>query len=94
MDAIAADSQFESTEAFEITEVPDGRVVYQASREKVHYLNPTAVIVLELATSGKTFAEITAFLTEAYGLAEAPGEAVESCIGSLLSEGLLRLSNP
>lgn len=92
MDVIQPDSLFEATEAFEVTEVPDGRVVYQASREKVHYLNPSAVVVLELSVSGKTPAEITAFLKEAYDLTDAPSDSVDSCIRSFVSEGLLRLA--
>ncbi|MGN6100204.1 MAG: PqqD family protein [Devosia sp.] len=94
MGQISAGSRFEAVGGVEITEVPDGRVVYQASRDKVHYLNPTAIIVFELCTSGQSAGEIATFLKDAYGLDEPPTESVDTCIRSLLDEGLLRPSTP
>lgn len=94
MDQIAPDFVYEQTEGLEITEVPDGRVVYQASAGKVHYLNPTAIIVLELCGSGQSAAGVAAFLKDAYGLADLPTESVNACIRSLLDEGLLRPASP
>ena len=35
-------------EGIEVNEVADGYIVYQASRDRVHYLNHTAVLVLEM----------------------------------------------
>ena len=43
---ISDDMTFSPTEGLEISEVPDGRVIYQAANERVHYFNPTAVVVL------------------------------------------------
>jgi hypothetical protein len=94
MDSIQPDSRFDACEGLEITEVPDGRVVYQASRQKVHYLNPTAIVVLELLSAGKTAAEAALFLKDAYSLAEIPTGSTNSCIQSLVGEGLLRPSTP
>lgn len=90
MDQISLDGRFEQVEGLEITDVPDGRVVYQASRDKVHYLNPTAIIVLELCGSGQSADEIASFLQDAYNLSEPPIESVHTCMQSLLTEGLLR----
>jgi hypothetical protein len=90
LDQITSDSRFEPVGGVEITDVPDGRVVYQASRDKVHYLNPTAIIVLELCGSGQSAGAIADFLRDAYGLAELPMDSVTSCIRSLLDEDLLR----
>jgi hypothetical protein len=94
MDQIAPDSLYEQAEGLEITEVPDGRVVYQASAGKVHYLNPTAIIVLELCASRQSAAQIADFLKDAYSLGDAPTESVNACIRSLLDEGLLRPASP
>lgn len=94
MDAHQPEGKFEIVEGLEITDVPDGRVVYQASCQKVHYLNPTAVVVLELISSGKTAGEAATFLKEVYSLTEPPLDATHTCIESLVKEGLLRPSNP
>jgi hypothetical protein len=73
----------------EISPVPDGYVVYDPSRDRVHHLNPTAALVLELCTGGNTAADIGAALRAVFQ----PGEPIESqivlCIDQLLSEGLV-----
>jgi hypothetical protein len=83
---------FTPVEGVEITEVPDGRVIYQTDRERVHFLNPTAVVVLELCGQKFSVAQIEAFLKDAYDLTEDPAASVRDCIRSLLSEQLLRPS--
>ncbi len=41
-------SKFALTTDCEVNVMSDGIVIYQASKEKVHYLNPTAAIVYRL----------------------------------------------
>lgn len=94
MDEIADDMHFVLADGVEITEVPDGRVIYQHGRERVHFLNPTAVVVLELCGQNFPVSRIERFLTDAYDLKEPPGEAVRACIRSLLKEELVRPSTP
>jgi hypothetical protein len=89
---VTADSMFEPTEGLEISEVPDGRVIYQAAKERVHYFNPTAVLVFELCGMGKSVGEIESFLVDAYGLESSPTAEVNQCIGALLKEDLIRPS--
>lgn len=91
---ISDDMTFSPTEGLEISEVPDGRVIYQAASERVHYFNPTAVVVFELCGLGHSVAEIGAFLKDAYGLAAEPAAEVRQCIEALLKENLLRPSTP
>ena len=91
---ISDDMTFSPTEGLEISEVPDGRVIYQAANERVHYFNPTAVVVFELCGLGHTVAEIGAFLKDAYGLATEPAAEVRQCIEALVRENLLRPSTP
>lgn len=91
---ISDDMTFSPTEGLEISEVPDGRVIYQAASERVHYFNPTAVVVFELCGLGHTVAEIGAFLRDAYGLAAVPAAEVRQCIEALVKENLLRRSTP
>ncbi len=92
--SITDDMTFTPTEGLEISEVPDGRVIYQPSNERVHYFNPTAVVVFELCGMGHTVGEIGTFLRDAYSLDVEPKAEVIQCIEALVSENLLRPSNP
>jgi hypothetical protein len=86
---LAADTTFAVADGVEISTVPDGYLIYQAKTERVHYLNPTAVAVYELAAAGKSLAAIEDFLKDAFDLADAPADETRSCIDSLLKEGLI-----
>ena len=85
---------FRQAEGIEINRVPDGAMIYQAGQERVHYLNPTAVIVLELCTMNKTAESIERFVGDAFGLDETPTDAVRACLKSLLDEGLVVACSP
>ena len=82
---------FSVATGLEITEVPDGAMIYQAARDRVHYLNPTAVIVLELCTLGKSRAEMEAFIRDGFALERPPRAEIGSCLDALLGEGLVAL---
>ncbi len=69
--------------------MPDGYVIYQSDREKVHYLNPSAAMVFELCGMGKSVPEIVAFLQSEFALPEAPTADVERCIDELGSAELI-----
>jgi hypothetical protein len=73
----------------EINKVADGYIVYQPSRDRVHYLNHTATIVLELCDGKNSAAEIAGLLRSAYGMAEAPDAEVSACLEQLAGEGLV-----
>jgi hypothetical protein len=89
MTEITPDTRFRSVEGIEINRVPDGAMVYQNDRERVHFLNPTALVVFELCGLDKSAGEIETFLADAFGLAASPTEAVRECLTSLLDEGLV-----
>lgn len=91
---ITDDMTFTPIEGLEVSEVPDGRVIYQAANERVHYFNPTAVVVFELCGDGLTVAQIGEFLRDAYGLEAEPMAEVRECIGALVKENLLRPLTP
>jgi Coenzyme PQQ synthesis protein D (PqqD) len=78
------------SDGIEISPVQDGYVVYDTGRDRVHHLNPTAALVLELCTGSNTAADIGAALRAVFQ----PGEPIEgqigSCIDQLLSEGLIQ----
>jgi hypothetical protein len=56
----------------------------------VHYLNHTAVLVLELCNGDVTADEIPRLLEQAYDLAEPPTAEVAECLDKLRDEGLIR----
>ena len=85
----ALDTCFRTATDLELNRVPDGAMVYQKSRERVHFLNTTALVVFELCGADKNLGEIQNFITEAFGLPTPPEEEVRACLKSLLDEGLV-----
>jgi hypothetical protein len=73
----------------EINEVSDGYIVYQPGRDRVHYLNQTAAVVLELCNGRNTEDDLPELLRLAWDLAEPPVEEVTECLESLRKEGLI-----
>ena len=73
----------------EIDEVEDGFVVYQPGRARVHYLNPTAKLILELCDGTLTAAQIAGLIEEAFGLPAPPAQEVDDALAKLAAEGLV-----
>ena len=73
----------------DINAVSDGYVVYDPHADRVHYLNQTAAVVLELCTGDLTEPEIAASLQSAYGLDEPVDQAVADCLQQFRRERLL-----
>ena len=73
----------------EIDEVSDGLIVYQPGRGRVHYLNHTAAIVLELCTGTYGLDQIGLTVQEMFGLAQVPDDEIKACLGQLRAEGLV-----
>jgi len=76
-------------EDIDVVPTADGYVVYDPERDRVHYLNHTAALVLEFATGDNSDAEITRMLQLAYDLPEPPAGEVEDCLEQLREEGLV-----
>jgi hypothetical protein len=74
----------------EISEVEDGYVIYQKEKDKVHYLNKTAVLVLECCTGRNSVYKIGSIVQEAYDLPEIPEKEVNDCLNNLYKEGLIQ----
>jgi hypothetical protein len=72
-----------------ICAVDDGFAIYQADRDRVHYLNHTGVLVLELCNGRNTAADIAALLAEAYGGVEVPVADIRDTLARLRNEGLV-----
>jgi hypothetical protein len=75
--------------AVEIVPTADGYVAYDEERDRVHYLNHTAALILEFATGENSDGEITRMLQVAYDLPEPPEQEVLDCLEQLLEEGLI-----
>ncbi|MDY6987350.1 MAG: PqqD family protein [Thermodesulfobacteriota bacterium] len=73
----------------EINEVEDGYIIYQSEKDRVHYLNHTAVIVLECCTGKNTVEDIERIVQKAYEMPEAPEKEVRDCLNTLFNEGLI-----
>lgn len=79
-----------SVPGLEINPVADGYIVYQADRDRIHYLNSTAAVVLELCNGRNAATDLPELLRLAFDLSEPPVEAVAQCLKTLIEEGLIR----
>jgi len=73
----------------DISPTEDGYIIYQPELDRVHYLNHSAILILELSTGQNSVQEITSLVQDAYGLAEPPMEQVVDIIEKLRQQGLL-----
>src|SRR6202161_1691637 len=77
------------SDKIEINPVDDGYVVYDPGRDRVHYLNHTAAVVLELCTGSNSRADIAAVVRAAYGPADSLETQVSECIDKLRAESIV-----
>jgi len=73
----------------DISPTEDGYVIYQPELDRVHYLNHSAILILELSTGSNSAADIAGFIQEAYGLPEPPVAMVRETIAKLSEQKLL-----
>ncbi len=78
-----------TAQGLEINAVADGYIVYQSDRDRVHYLNQTAALILELCNGRNAAAALPELLQSAFDLPDAPVEEVEECLRTLRTEGLV-----
>jgi hypothetical protein len=76
-------------EGIEISEIEGGYMAYQRDRDKVHYLNNTAVLVLELCNGNNTGPRIAELVHKAYGLPDDIYANVEEIIAMFRKENLV-----
>lgn len=81
-------------DGLEINPVEDGFMIYRPEADRVHYLNHTAVVILELSNGRNTPARIATLLKHAYGLPEAPRQEVAETLVKMTDEGLIRRATP
>ena len=74
----------------EIQEVDDGFMIHQPERDRVHYLNHTAVLVLELCNGENSPARISELVRAAYGSGRAARQGGRRRPEKLGDEGLIQ----
>jgi hypothetical protein len=67
---MAGETKFAAVGDFEVSQVPDGFVIYDEANEQVHYLNPSAAVIYTLCDGKRTANEIVSFVADAYDLAD------------------------
>ncbi len=77
-------------DGLEISTSEDGCIVSRRGQDRIQFLNPTAVLILELCTGESSPNQIADLVQEAYSLPESPLEDVRQALRQLKAEGLLR----
>ncbi len=80
----------ELADGLDVHEVEDGLVVYDLGTDRVHYLNPTASVVLSFCNGARTESDLAALVEDAWSLDAPPTDEVRTCVDQLRSEGVLR----
>jgi hypothetical protein len=78
-----------AVEGLETHEVADGYIIYQSDRDRVHYLNQTAAVLLALCTGKNCVTEMPDLLRSAFGLASSPAAETRDCLERLVTESLI-----
>jgi hypothetical protein len=73
----------------EVHEVPDGYIVYQLKRDRVHYLNQTAAIIFEFCDGKHGPDDIVARVAKAFELGPSAHDEIRAGLDSLAKEGLV-----
>jgi hypothetical protein len=76
-------------DGLDISPADDGYIIYDPDNDRVHYLNPTAVLILELCDGRHSEQEVIQLVKEFYALPSEPAEEVQNAIAALTKEGLL-----
>lgn len=78
----------------EVREVPDGFVVYDPVRDRLHFLNGSAAFVLECCDGATRVDVLPALLGAAFRLESDPLTEVDACLARLVAEGLVDAGIP
>jgi len=75
-----------------IFDADDGYIVYHRETDRVHFLNHTAVLLLELCDGNHSVPEMVELLVKGYGLDKPPEKEVMDVINNFEQEGLITSS--
>jgi Coenzyme PQQ synthesis protein D (PqqD) len=73
----------------EVHEVPDGYIVYQKERDRVHYLNKTAAVIFEFCDGTRQPLDIVKQVAKIYALDPTAYDEIRAALDSLVQEGLV-----
>jgi hypothetical protein len=76
-------------DGLDISPAEDGYIIYQPEQDRVTFLNPTAVLILELCNGNNSVEEIILLVKDFYQLEDAPDKVVQEAISKMKAEGLL-----
>ena len=74
----------------EAYETDDGLVVYQEMADRVHHLNHTAAVILDLCDGTRSPEEIAESVGQIFGLPETPTTETGDCLAHLAREHLIQ----
>ena len=78
-----------SVDGLDISPAEDGYIIYQPELDRVHFMNATAVLILELCNGRNSEEEIVDLIREECGLEHNPADAVRETLAKMKAEGLL-----
>ena len=73
----------------ELSPVTDGFVVSRPGNDRIHFLNPTAALILESCAGTLQARELPDLVAAAFDLSNPPVDEVEACLDLLMEEGLV-----
>ena len=76
-------------DGLDINESADGYVIYNSNNDKVHFLNHTAVVILEFCNGENSEEKIVELIGKAYNLDTIPEKEILSLLDQLYQEGLI-----
>jgi len=82
-------TEFMQAPNLEVHEVPDGYIVYQSERDRVHYLNKTAAIIFEFCDGSHAVDDIVVRVATAFELGSSAHEEIRAGLDQLVKEGLV-----
>lgn len=74
----------------DVHDVPDGYIVYQTDKDRVHYLNKTAAIIFEFCDGQHGSDDIVTRVAQAFDLGPSAYDEIRAGLDSLLKEGLVQ----
>ena len=77
-------------DGLEVHEVPDGYIVYHATRDNVSYLNKTAAIIFEFCDGNLAADDIVKRVSTIFDLGSSSQDEIHACMASLVKEGLIQ----
>jgi hypothetical protein len=77
----------------DIHEMPDGYIVYDNAKDRVHYLNKTAAIIFEFCDSKLEMNDIVGRVAKAFDLGPSAHAEIRAGLELLLKEGIVLLSS-